>query len=723
MECRIFVKALAIVLIVFILFPSALGENVIVLLDKNPKAKMKGHTILSEIPVKGKRDLWLVNGVAINASPEVIDELKMKGFRVVPDYIVRLPDFEVNTNDVTGSNAFDIQSSIQATSNIAWGVDFMDAEKVWGLGIDGGGIKVAVVDTGIYPHKDFSDRIIAWKDFVNNKNYPYDDNGHGTHVAGTVAGNGASGTITGVAPDAYLMGVKVFDSSGSAPVSRVIEGLQWAYSNGADVISYSGGVLQMEWFYYSSSLSASEVEEYNISVEPHLFEEAYKPAFITLNIWSSDLNNLSFTLYDPNGNEVQGIEINWTQTNDMVYGFYNDDKPLINGNWTLKVESLKNTENYIWYSGNGNNLDNTLSRDFDLRNITKATLRFKTYYDIDEGWDYGYVEVVCNNTTYVLAEYTGYSKPYVEEINLSKFAGNNITLVFRYVTDSSVVYPGWYIDDIEIPEIGFYDDVEKGSTGWNASGWSIVEEGVIPYYVKVYVGYESDGTSLADKAVDAIVRNGTAVVIAAGNSGSYGFRTINSPGTSYSAITIGAIDSSARIADFSSRGPVGFGSNITIKPDFVAPGYNIVSTCLWGYCYMSGTSMATPHISGVIALMLQVNPKLTPEEIRNILKNASIDLGDAGPDNVYGFGMVNAFWAVTNSTVKGDINLDGNVDIADITNMAYLLVGKVKADGIHYYNGDLNRNGRIDIGDLAKLWYTLNERFELGGVTGQSSNN
>ena len=81
-------------------------------------------------------------------------------------------------------------------------------------GFTGKGIVVAVIDTGIYPHPDLTtptNRILAWKDFVNGSNSPYDHNGHGTHVAGIIAGNGqvSKGKYRGMAPDAKLVGIKV----------------------------------------------------------------------------------------------------------------------------------------------------------------------------------------------------------------------------------------------------------------------------------------------------------------------------------------------------------------------------------------------------------------------------------------------------------------------------------------------------------------------------------
>ena len=78
-------------------------------------------------------------------------------------------------------------------------------------------INVAVLDTGIFRHRDFDNRIVAFKDFVNGKNIVYDDSGHGTHVSGIIAGNGFSsrGKYRGIAPMAGIVSVKVLDERGN----------------------------------------------------------------------------------------------------------------------------------------------------------------------------------------------------------------------------------------------------------------------------------------------------------------------------------------------------------------------------------------------------------------------------------------------------------------------------------------------------------------------------
>lgn len=93
----------------------------------------------------------------------------------------------------------------------------------------GKGVTAAVLDTGISPHVDFDHRIIYFKDFVNNRTQPYDDNGHGTHVAGIICGSGAAsgGRYRGVAPDCRLVALKILDQRGTGNSENLVEALEW----------------------------------------------------------------------------------------------------------------------------------------------------------------------------------------------------------------------------------------------------------------------------------------------------------------------------------------------------------------------------------------------------------------------------------------------------------------------------------------------------------------
>ncbi|ARK30055.1 Serine protease AprX [Halalkalibacter krulwichiae] len=152
---------------------------------------------------------------------------------------------------------------------------------------------------------------------------------------------------------------------------------------------------------------------------------------------------------------------------------------------------------------------------------------------------------------------------------------------------------------------------------------------------------------------------GIVVCVAAGNEGPRP-QTIASPGVSEKVITVGALDNKNNvdrtvdeIASFSSRGPTIYGA---VKPDIVAPGVNIISLRSpnsyldkfskssrheTNYFILSGTSMATPICAGIVALMLEQSPHLTPDEVKDYLKRGT-DLWRRIDENTYGAGYINA---------------------------------------------------------------------------------
>ncbi|MFF2328038.1 MULTISPECIES: S8 family serine peptidase [unclassified Streptomyces] len=119
----------------------------------------------------------------------------------------------------------------------------VNAPQAWAEGYDGKGTKVAVLDTGIdATHPDVKDRVLESKSFVPGEEV-LDKNGHGTHVASTIAGSGAAseGVNKGVAPGTDLLIGKVLSNGGYGEDSGIIEAMEWAKAEGADVISMSLG--------------------------------------------------------------------------------------------------------------------------------------------------------------------------------------------------------------------------------------------------------------------------------------------------------------------------------------------------------------------------------------------------------------------------------------------------------------------------------------------------
>ncbi len=115
-------------------------------------------------------------------------------------------------------------------------VGFDDSVKSLGCNLDGSGVTLCVMDTGVSPHIDLSlpsNRITYFKDFINDEELPYDDNGHGTFVSGVAVGNGnlSAREIIGVAPKANLVSLKVIEKSGESSTLKILDGMQWLFDN------------------------------------------------------------------------------------------------------------------------------------------------------------------------------------------------------------------------------------------------------------------------------------------------------------------------------------------------------------------------------------------------------------------------------------------------------------------------------------------------------------
>ena len=122
-----------------------------------------------------------------------------------------------------------------------WGMDAVGAPLAWGV-TRGAGIVVAVVDTGVAPAPDLEGRLLAGWNVLEGSADAVDDNGHGTHVAGTIGENADNGLAeVGLAPEVSLLPVKVLDASGSGTDADVATGIVWAADHGARVLNLSLG--------------------------------------------------------------------------------------------------------------------------------------------------------------------------------------------------------------------------------------------------------------------------------------------------------------------------------------------------------------------------------------------------------------------------------------------------------------------------------------------------
>lgn len=150
----------------------------------------------------------------------------------------------------------------------------------------------------------------------------------------------------------------------------------------------------------------------------------------------------------------------------------------------------------MWLAERGNFINPQLTRTVDLTNMDEATLEYSAFVDLEHGFDFGYVAVSTDNgrswqplsaphmqglqpnddpaqTALASRFYTGHSPTWLEEsIDLTPYTGQPIQIRFDLVTDPATSYNGFALDNIAIPEIGFYDDAETLANGWHAAGFT-----------------------------------------------------------------------------------------------------------------------------------------------------------------------------------------------------------------------------------------------------------
>lgn len=210
---------------------------------------------------------------------------------------------------------------------------------------------------------------------------------------------------------------------------------------------------------------------------------------------------------------------------------------------------------------------------------------------------------------------------------------------------------------------------------------------------------DHNGNSAISRAADRAVEAGISVVVAAGNSALSA--TVTSPGDAHDVVTVGSVNDNGRISSFSSEGPTTDGRT---KPDVCAPGEDI--TGAWsksntGYYEGDGTSAAAPLVGGLIALMLEANPDLTPAQVKQILHEASEHNTELNakyfrtPNNGYGWGVVHAPGAVSRArdlrapSIDIPVSIDSGEEL-DLT---------VEGSYVRTQHTDRGENGESRFGD------------------------
>ncbi|MBK7635389.1 MAG: S8 family serine peptidase [Saprospiraceae bacterium] len=210
-------------------------------------------------------------------------------------------------------------------------------------------------------------------------------------------------------------------------------------------------------------------------------------------------------------------------------------------------------------------------------------------------------------------------------------------------------------------------------------------------------------------AVDHLKLAGCVVVVSAGNSGS-ACGTVNDPSAIFeNSFSIGATNSADEIAGFSSRGSVTVDGSNRIKPNVSAPGVSVRSAIRNnGYGSSSGTSMAGPHVAGLVALLISANPTLAGEvdKIEDIIEQTAVNLtsnnqscngipGTSIPNNTYGYGRIDAVAAINMALPK---NYEPYVKQSESVVIKNPSAGLILTDASNQlYRINVNNSGQVQI--------------------------
>ena len=576
---------------------------------------------------------WLVNTISCTATRDVIYKTsELSGISLIAHN-----GKEKLIGDYKPMKAQKQRGLIQNVTTVG-------ADQVWAEGYTGKDVIVAVLDSGVNSeHVDLKDHLWdggseypdhGWN-FIDNNSNTNDYNGHGTHCAGTICGDGTSGTQTGMAPDATLMCVKVLDDDGRGTLEALVSGIEFAVENGADILSISLG-----WTYPNSYVSGIMREMFEnvmyagvvASVAAGNERDGIDTIPIPYNInapgncpppWlhpdqQTNAGGLSAVVsvgavdyYDQPAYFSSEGPVTWQGSQWHDYLLNIDVE--IDENWLhydngIFETSIGGPELFYWgvmfpASALQQHSGDMLSK-ISVYDYIADTLELLVYY----GGDYA-PEVLVHTQTF---ELTGSNSVVEIDLTSSLPIDRNENLWIVLFSNNGTDYPAAACSNTGNPNGRW---ISMDGTTWE----DIVDYGLeFTWMIRAYVSDES-GSAVAElKSID-----------------DYEYKSSK-----------GKL--SALKADSKRAGAASNDSNFgLIRPDVSAPGVDIVSAAYddnYGFYSYSGTSMATPCVAGVMALMLDKNPDLTPADICRILETTATPL-DYKKSNRTGSGRINAYEA------------------------------------------------------------------------------
>ena len=267
---------------------------------------------------------------------------------------------------------------------------------------------------------------------------------------------------------------------------------------------------------------ADGIEGIDIFLRPHgkTFDEVYAD-WIAANYLDSETGPYGYSDHQAQVSRVDQIDDPGATTGYLApYSSRYFDLSSLSGDIDIEFKGDTTTRQastgchsgeWCWWGNRGDSIDTTLTREFDLTNLSEATLEFMVWFQIEEDWDYAYVEASADGgETWTILEgdhttdenpvgnsyghaYTGASGRWLEErVDLTPFVGSKVLIRFEYITDDAVYEDGFIIDDIAVPEIDFLDDAESDK-GWNARGFERMDNVVPVDHVVLVIERRRDG--------------------------------------------------------------------------------------------------------------------------------------------------------------------------------------------------------------------------------------
>ncbi len=547
---------------------------------------------------------WLTNVITCNATPDAI--LK----------IAEHPDVEAIIYNkkqklLLDGNDEKTVATRAASADVVTSVEYVNAPQVWNMGFTGKDVIVAVIDTGVNTeHEDLKDHL--WNDgnghhgknTLDDINFPdYTDeyditdvDGHGTHCAGTICGDGTSGLITGVAPDATLMCIKALDNEGYSSLESILAGVEYALENNANVLSMSLG-FSYPMHYVSQTLR-------------NVFEQALDLGVVAAVAAGNDGTKLDEYQVPRNINAPGNCPPPW---------IHPDQK------------SNEGEKTSVVCVGAIREEDDALC---SFSSVGPVTWQNTTYNDYKLGSGYPTKIIRYDNDDYE-ANLQGVSGDYgvmFESSMLAEFAnGGKLMSVFigngysdngyMYVYQGGDTSPG----------------TEKHTQSYQLDATGGMKEIVLNEDVQIdikqnlWVVFSSWTNPLIPVASNTDNANG---------------RWVKKDGV----WTNSAIDKMIKInVNISTSNVVEEEKIGLIRPDICAPGFQIKSTSAdypnSYYEIKNGTSMATPCVAGAMALLLEANPELEPADICRVLETTAVKLSET-KNNETGSGRIDAYNAV-----------------------------------------------------------------------------